>query len=313
MENKDTKNSKQYQYLTQCWVAGRPKQTISLDFALSDAMEDPNTPVLMMHSPFSRFILTIVDNSGVATKYPKANIRASEVPLLEQKYNNAAAERFRRMNHLGEYRGTDAGADSAAATSPAYTVAIRMGEFKGKTPAELLIEDGNNAFKLERHAQFLGGANLAKFPKNQEVIDAINEALALFRGNKLTGEAAKSATAGIQRDSITIFSEEFKIMSVNDPAKRMVAKIYISCEMNLETNPWKIQIENTLYPFINGAVAWDNPNHRPEPPTICTAYLTDAEMAAMISAMKNLKFIFESKSFNKAMAFVKENAWSPTK
>lgn len=85
----------------------------------------------------------------------------------------------------------DSRADGGAG-SPAYTQRISMGAYKGKTPAQVLAQEGQaGKEKLKEHYIFLRG-NAEKYPRNRTEMDAISEAINLFNDRKLEYGAAES-------------------------------------------------------------------------------------------------------------------------
>jgi len=59
--------------------------------------------------------------------------------------------------------------------SPAYTTAISAGKLKGKTPAELLLENPQENKPLLIHQKAWLESNLAKYPRNKSQIEAIED------------------------------------------------------------------------------------------------------------------------------------------
>ena len=66
----------------------------------------------------------------------------------------------------------------------AKTVMINNGRLKGKTPFQVLAENPKQVVDLEKQRDWLK-SNLERFPDNQKQINAIEEALDLFKSGKL--------------------------------------------------------------------------------------------------------------------------------
>lgn len=281
-------------YLNQCWSAVHTNQTLALDCFLSGTVETDDIPALMLHNQFSRFTLTFIDNSGNERKVMRVNIRAHEVPLLVEEYKNANKAKFDRKLSC-------TGAPKEEKSLPAaYTIRIRAGDLKGKTPAEILLADPSKEGELARHKGWLS-SNLAKYPKNQDVIDAIDNALYLLS----TGSLASQETVPSATTVVEIWRKDFKTMSSGSGNTRTNAKISISCDME-SNNPWCFRIENSEHPLVNGAVDWNTVNNR----RYGTIRLNDEEMANFITTLANVKSYFEAYEYPKAHDFTQRNSWN---
>lgn len=86
-------------------------------------------------------------------------------------------------------------------TGLAYTVQIKSGNYKGKTPAEVLQNDPNGRNGLTSQKAWLQ-KNLDKYPANQQQIDAIDDALKLFEDGKLA--VSENAQSGSFNTSCSI-------------------------------------------------------------------------------------------------------------
>ena len=155
-------------------------------------------------SPFSRFVFTLICKENGETTVLTGNMPAddiydvtAETELVLQR--TAFFEMLSAMKRKPAAASAN-NADTAPGNSPGFTVTFRMGNLKGKTPVGVLQEDAANGVKTLEAQKGFFQANLAKFPKNQEVIDAINDALALFQAGRLDGVQAAPATGGIIAD-----------------------------------------------------------------------------------------------------------------
>lgn len=290
--------TKGMQYLKQCWSALQSNKTLGLDFYLSAPSGKGDVPALTLHDPFSRYILTLIDNSGNERKIIRVNIRASEVPLLVSRYELVNMAKFFHETQVPK----DDTEQEAAKPSPAYTVRIRAGAMKGKTPAEILMEDPTKEGELVRHRDWLAGF-LGQYPKNQEVIDAIDDAVYLLSEGQLTTKQAKTATSGKITD---VWEAAFKTMSSGNPATRTIAQISLTCEYGAR-NPWCFTLQNAEHPFSNGEVDRKTVLNNKSG----SFYLNDALMAEFIETIKSRKFLFENYVFGAAMNHVQQNEYRP--
>jgi hypothetical protein len=172
------------------YSAKREQIVLGIDNYLSAPSEKDTVPPLEMHSPFSRFVVTIVDKSGAKIITPKANIPAGDVPGIVQLAKAAMTERVRCNN-----AGTEA--EVSSDTSSAYTQVLPFGRFKNKTPATVLLDNPADKTELLKTRDFLQ-EKAGQFPQNQKQIDAINEAVALCEAGLLKQEDAAHVKSGMQ-------------------------------------------------------------------------------------------------------------------
>lgn len=291
------KTNRKLEYLDQGYAVRRNNQTLALQFALSPPSSTDAVPVLSLHSPYSRFVLTLIDLTGNERKIMKANIRADEVPYLLRQYELAIRGKYEFLLAHGGKDDT-----SGAVSNPAFKIQIRAGALKGRTPGEVLLEDPSKESELTRHRKWLED-NLGTYPKNQEVIDAINDALYL----KSVGQLEKKEDGDISVSSMTLFKEDYKYMSSSSPTVKTGAKIAITCEYQ-DAFPWKIALENCEVPFEHGELDYNRATNRRKG----TIHLSDKEMEYMIYKIGALMSQFENHMFAEAYDFVQKHAWTPS-
>lgn len=99
--------------------------------------------------------------------------------------------------------------DVEALKIKAASITFGMGNLKGKTPLQVIIEDAEKGkTSLTNQKEFLA-KNVAKYPKNQEQIDAIDAALALFAAGALksdTGEEIIPSNVSNNLGSVEIYT-----------------------------------------------------------------------------------------------------------
>ena len=271
--------SKSSKYPMQCWSTLHTKKTMSCDCQLSPPREDDDDAYLGLHSGFSRFVVTIIDKESNEVKVVKSNIRAlTEVPYLLEQYE---AAKYKKLMHKGE--------DEKEEVSPAYRVTIKTGTYKGKTPAEVLLNDSSKVNELERSKKWLQD-NVNKYPGNQEVIDAIEDAINLLELNELAPNNAPIS------NNYVLFDEKFKAMS-GGVGKKIKASIKIVCNFD-RNSAWSFTIENDLYneadynKFLKG-----NSDVKPIETKRCTMNLSDKEMAGFIKSIQTTKELYENMIF----------------
>lgn len=280
MDNKNKLDKpKSKKYTNQIAAAIHAKQTLAVDEHLFVPEPDGMVPLLMMNAPYSRFTLTIIDKTRDEDLIVSCNILASgEFPLLKNMYYKTL---FSSENTKSEE------------LSPAYTVTIKTGYFKGNTPAQVLINDPTKKDELIRTRGWLAD-NISKFPANKETMDAIDDAIKLFESNKL--ENSKSGgTAKV------VFERQFKQMN----GYKVQASIKI-CYDTSNRVPWNIYIQNSDITEVkpDGTVTTTNPRYS-------TIFLNDEEMAEIIRAMDDTLMCFKLINYRPLKKMSDEMAWKP--
>lgn len=141
-----------------------------------------------------------------------------------------------------------------ADTSAAYTRKFKMGDLKGKSPADVLLENPDAAEKLKGQKDFLA-KNLEKFPANKLLIEAIDLALALHSSGKLSKEAAAhsaatpDAAAGDETAGATvIYDSSWRAPQSHKKDNSGLSKVYrvliTHDSVSKPKYPWKISISN---------------------------------------------------------------------
>ena len=153
------------------------EKTVGLSFhdrlCLNDEFVDE--PASNVNAPWSR-ILVYLSSQG---RRLEANIPWDDVKMIAKQ-----TERIRNYEFLTEMKRSSGPAGDT--DLPCYKVILlsKMEALKGKTPAQVLKENPQMEGELLKQAEFLR-QNLARYPKNQEAIGAIEQAIALNREGKL--------------------------------------------------------------------------------------------------------------------------------
>ncbi len=124
-------------------------------------------------------------------------------------------------------------------TSPAYTVRFAMGKLKGKTPAEIGDKE-----QLESQKAYLL-ENIAKYPANQKVVDAIDDALRLMEA----GELQKGNESVVSLPTFSIFdsSSKTRYSVTDDKGNVLITDIHITCDLNKDF-PVEVMVHNCFAP-----------------------------------------------------------------
>lgn len=144
-------------------------------------------------------------------------------------------------------------------SAPAYTMKLRMGTHKGKTPAEILSSDQHGAEILKKHEAILA-ENVRKFPQNQSIIDAIHNAFELHsQGYLLPPKEGQNSVE--KRDSFELVnSVKVDKYRTNENGLAMVRSLRIYYEFAMNSSPITIAIENCYARSIEqkGKITFDS-------------------------------------------------------
>ena len=211
------------------------KKTLGVDsrlFSPNEKSETEKAMPLEMHSCFSRFVFTLIKKDAKTKDFVKANVPAEDAYYIFEKTKLAMQEIL-----ASKRVKTD------ETLSSAYTERFSMGIFKGKTPAEVLLESSDNKQSLIKQGEFLN-QNAEKFPANKKMIAAIKDALALSKAGKLENKTA------VPSNIIIVYNEPMKPLrsQTNDKGNCFVYGIKIQCDTSRNL-PFMIEIMNCYAPL----------------------------------------------------------------
>ena len=213
----------------------RQNQTFFIENELEKPeYEDNGEPLLFHHDTFSRFKFVIIN---AEKKAAFGNINVKEFPAIFWKIRWLCS----RDMLAGEQE------KNGKTQSAAYTTVITAGKLKGKTPAELLLENAeeNKVLLIQQKAWL--EANAGKYPKNSIQIQAIEDGIRLYANGQLDKSTAR--TSG--RTEKTVFSSGVRplIRRKNAEGKSFVYEINIRWLGGME-KPVEIEIRNYYAPVI---------------------------------------------------------------
>ena len=194
--------------------------------------KEKNGKPLAGFNHFSRVVITIIDKDTKA-KYCEANIQYDNLAEIFERGRFAIERVLNNKNRPADVAGSDT-------NSPAYTVFITSGKLKGKSPAQVMLEMGEEGAKLLNNQYKFLQDNLAKFPKNKEQMDAIAEAASLYKAGKLK----KTETAAV--GGVIPILEAFPmplIRKKNKDGTYPVREISIECNL-AKNSPFEVNILN---------------------------------------------------------------------
>lgn len=186
---------------------------------------------LEMHSGFSRFTLSILENKESV----KANIPAEDIKYIYEKTGLVQSEIMKYL--LTEHEEEK--------LSIAYTQKLFDKKFSNRTPAEILTNNPEEKENLLKTRKFLE-SNLTKYKTNQSQINAIDDALKLFEAGKLKDVKCSRIK------NIEIYNEPTKIPNANKVDKDDLTFVYSISIIGMpdKNYPFAINIMNGKAPVI---------------------------------------------------------------
>lgn len=185
-----------------------------------------------------------------------ANLPIADIPSINRRTIFAGAEIFHVKNSSYALPNTIVGEpDTADASIPAAFRKLKMGNFSGKTPGDLLLE-ADDVKKVRENllqqAGFLEG-KLKDYPQNQLQINAINDAIQAYDDGTLAG-SKPTVMEELVDENVGVTYEIYKTpikhqKKINSDGKHECYSVYISCSP-AKQYPYKIEIMNCNAPLI---------------------------------------------------------------
>lgn len=209
------------------------KQTFSIDSNLDTAKVENGEHPLEIYNKTSRFSACIIDGGKAAT----ANIPVKEVIHIARK------AQYAEMREMNQSTRKDSGVSGSA-----YSARFIAGNLKGKSPADVLLENpSEEGLNILRNQLAYLQANLAKYPNNQNLINAIVEAANLFKSGQLkpSGASGSGVTCLYNADLRPLKSKS----KGRTDGKMFVYHISINW-ITGNSYPVEIRIENYFAPVV---------------------------------------------------------------
>lgn len=230
MENK-SKNPREIAYIVE-------KSTFAILDGLTESnIENEEEPLTLHSRKFSRFSFLIINQDKKAAT---ANMNVKEMfGFLEKSHFAMQQEMLYRFNV------TDAKEEEELPL--AYTVTIASGSLKGRTPADVLLNDGEEGKKLLNNQYTFLKNNLSKYPKNKTQMDAIVNASQLLKEGKLDADAVGKG----QTKRISLYSSGLRplVNRKNNAGMSFVYELTVDWLLG-EKRPLMITIVNYYAPVI---------------------------------------------------------------
>lgn len=229
MENK-SKNPREIAYIVE-------KSTFAILDGLTESnIENEEEPLTLHSRKFSRFSFLIINQDKKAAT---ANMNVKEMfGFLEKSHFAMQQEMLYQFN---------SGSNGEEELPLAYTVTITSGALKGRTPADVLLNDGEEGKKLLNNQYTFLKNNLSKYPKNKTQMDAIVNASQLLKEGKLDADAVGKG----QTKRISLYSSGLRplVNRKNNAGMSFVYELTVDWLLG-EKRPLMITIVNYYAPVI---------------------------------------------------------------
>lgn len=234
-------------------------KTFIVESAISPNFRE--NPLGVYDEKFSRYVLYILQDGKQAkmnvlfegNNIPDVVMKGGEMKKDKEEGGNVITLLIRsvyayiRHIHLLNTPHTDDGKGTSGKSRIAYETRFKAGRLKDRSPVEVLLEDEDGEDELRTQRDFLK-KNLAKYPRNKGLIDAIDAALKLYEEGTIDAEAA-SETSSSGSGVIKLFSVGLRPLQRKRRADGtcFVYTGHINWRLG-EENPVEVEIENFYAP-----------------------------------------------------------------
>ena len=221
-------------------------QTLIVQNGLSSAGvgSDENQP-LKVYSSFSRFIFAIINADK---KSVTSNIRVTDIPGIVCASDYAFQMHMDAMYQPKISEKREGGVDTS---SLPFTRRFASGNMKGKTPVEVIMnaEDREAAInQLKSQYKWLrdNAKKNARYAEgNKEQMDAIEQAVNLYREGKLTEDAVNSAAGASTGKIIPLYYSGFRPLRSREKKNNKTFIYEVKLDWNIGADyPVTVEIKN---------------------------------------------------------------------
>lgn len=244
------------------------------------AFED--TPPMYETSEWSRFVFYIIKDG----KQVIANIPAVDVAYL--------FDQTRKADWIASMSGDEEDLPEC------YKVTLFSRDFKGKTPAEVLLENPANEKALRDQYAFLE-KNVARYPSNAAQMNGIAQAITLMQQGKLEKKKARTSV---------IYCKDIKFLSSKTDAQGRVLVYSVKITYTAgQDSPVTIEIGNSYAPLKTSSANTTVPDMKQAVGSVLheihCPYEEWFQMAStMHSQVENFKTCMFAKNFEKTQELV---------
>lgn len=282
-------------YPHQAMTVKRKDMVLGIDFMPFYNKEQP----FEIHNGFSRAVFTLIDKSKGGTVTPKANLPATEIDYVFEKTRIAMSS--------PATSAPASGGEDGMCNSPAYTQKLFDKNFKGKTPAEVLLENPDAKDELLRVRGWLE-QNVAKYKANAAQIAAINDALSLLEIGELK---EPSGTPTVSSGTNVIYDSGCKFMSAkNSAGNNLIYQLLITHDAS-RNYPYTLTVMNCYAPVTTGAGGQKNILMSSATDMVkSTISMKEIEWYGLMKHLSSLLHYFEAMQFPEAWKDVQANSYN---
>lgn len=271
--------------------------------SLNKTDETP-TPLLIYHPNFARFKFAIINDGTAVT----ANLRPSAIPVIVAR-NRWAFDQY--MSY--QYYHNESNDDLKSTNLAAFTVRFNAGSLKGKSPADVILAKSEDGIQELREQYKFLQKNLEKYPKNQNLMNAIQEAVKLHQDGKLT-EMSKQVASAPNTKPILIYSMELRgnHRKVREDGKSPVFDMRIEYHLD-KTNPVSLEIARYWAPIIQNNDGTLNVQASQKSDVIRNSInLSVEEWEDCLYTMQSRMRMFENDNAHAAFELADKLSWKPS-
>lgn len=301
VSHKDYKIGEKAKYPKQIFSALTDSSTIGIDAELTVPL-DGKSP-LEMHSPFSRFVLTILTKSSSGSyDSVMCNIPVGDIPHILKQYEHCSNLLFRdkKIADIVTLPANESGCDTDK-LKIAQSATISMGKLKGLTPAEAVKKPEN--VETLKGARKIYESNLAKYPGNSKIIAAIDAAL------ELSPESA--ANVAVASHQVEVYTADYKYLSskADKEGRPLVYNISITCNTAMRY-PYTITVQNCFAYLRKNSKGLDNPDMKSAVNVRkMSVMLSEKDFDNMMFRLRNTIDNFERANFETQYNKMLDMAW----
>jgi hypothetical protein len=222
----------------------RRNGTLAIESELSATNQEDNEHPLNLHGHYSRYHFALINSDK---KVVTANVPVRELPAIFSKAGFAARKDHEMV--LDKAMTATASDEAEKELSPAYTVVLKLGLAKGKTPAEALLTMPNGEEALNKTYTLLQ-ARLKQYPGNKVYMDAIKDASRLKKSGQLSAEDVVQQHP-LEGKVFTLYRTEPRPLTrrKNADGKCFCYEVVISWRFG-QSQPVAVTIENYYAPVV---------------------------------------------------------------
>lgn len=271
----------------------RPRSVLSVDAHYSTIPIDESP--LELHANYSRCVINIIEQADGGMRVITGNLPARDISCLTTKIKWVLQDKMLHGNEIvnnskERISSIEEGDFNALARSETF----KMGAFKGKTPADVILENESSGLEaVHKQMEFLE-QNVAKYPANQAVIDACRAALAAHSEGTLKPSDETVGTASSLIKVVYDTPIKFLASKKNSEGKFFVYQIKISCDYTKTKAPWSVAIMNGYSTVVRAPNGGANISEKITGKVLSYFNLTDDEAFSFADRLENDIRMFES-------------------